>query len=232
MAARVVFSDGSKAMAHNLDDRYQRWMLRREEVAQEGERVRPDTAIDLFVPELPEAFVDHVEVRERLELLKQKQLFLQVRNSEINLRWQNREIVKGEYELERAPIALASTRVQAQLVTLKQILDGARRVEKRANLDALKVKAAISRTEAQKVITLILPKEADGTITAEEQIALANARTVAREAMLDGMAQQATDGRNEKTELYIEKLKGEITSLQAKLIAAYERIIELQACAE
>lgn len=31
MTAKVVFSDGSKTMAHNLDDLYERWMLRRQE---------------------------------------------------------------------------------------------------------------------------------------------------------------------------------------------------------
>lgn len=46
---RVMFSDGSKRMAHNNEDLYERWRLRLETEAQEVER-RPETYAEAFAP--------------------------------------------------------------------------------------------------------------------------------------------------------------------------------------
>ncbi len=50
MSARIVFAGGSKAMAHNLDDRYERWRLRRESMPEAEQKSNLTQYADLLVP--------------------------------------------------------------------------------------------------------------------------------------------------------------------------------------
>jgi hypothetical protein len=47
--ARVIWSDGSKSMAHNLDDQYERWRMRREEMSIEDQERDISRYSELYV---------------------------------------------------------------------------------------------------------------------------------------------------------------------------------------
>lgn len=50
--AKIVFSDGSKQLAHNLDDLYERWHIRRESMSEVDQRHDVKRFEDMIIPQV------------------------------------------------------------------------------------------------------------------------------------------------------------------------------------
>lgn len=213
MAARVVFADGSKAMAHNLDDQYERWMLKvsEVEVVETGQISNPlERDVEMFVPELP-LLDNHEDIAVIRGTLQEKRAYLQVRLAEVHVAWQAREIDFRDFNRQRAALLLAISRTDLQLLQIK----------------------TASRGLSIPVLKELKRKEKAGTISTPEQIELAGHRALGdahTHAGLQKLVAEATspDEREERMEVFIKDLRTSLVATQAKLIAAYERIIELQ----
>lgn len=124
--ARIVFADGSKQMAHNNDDLYQRWMMKREEVPAHSRK--PETYVEVFLPDivLPSTVDD---ARNLQHDLLQKKHVLQQNLSQLGVQ-NNAERWKPHVLKEkRAPAAAAMARVDAQLTQVKGLLLNLRQAE-------------------------------------------------------------------------------------------------------
>lgn len=239
--AKVVFSDGSKAMAHNLDDQYERWMLRREELAAEEPYLNPDRDLEMFVPELP--VIETGEQAEELrDMLIQKQMYVQTQQSRLNLSYKSGEIVKGQYEFQRAPLAIATSQIMAQVMTVNNFIKAANGAKRRANLQSIKPAIqlidpnAANGAEAHATIKALRKKQKDGSISTREQIQLDEACFAVKASSLFGAARLIAkaeengevDFVDAKRDRYIQDLTKELADTQRKLIKAYERIIGLE----
>lgn len=206
--ATVVFANGSKTMAHNLDDQYQRWMLRREEAPPE-KASDPEIGIEEFVPDLPDE-LSSLEIIDLKQILIEKKVYLAQVARDLDA---NRyDYGKREYHYRRASIGIAGQKIQAQQSVLKNYgKDFARH-------------AVISRMKQG---------EEAGTLSTDELMELAVLRFEDRSASLAGVEAQVNktddpDLREQKQRNYIDDLKNQIIALQGKLLEAYERIINLQ----
>lgn len=209
--AKVVFSNGSKAMAHNLDDLYERWMIRHSEWTS-APTYDTDDSLDIFLPPLPE-ITSQEQVRAIREQLQDKKAYIQ--HAIFSLK-SIRGLRAAEYENRRAPLSAAMQRLHQQGRALKAL------------------KQAAPTKSIVRDIAELKAREADGTITTEEQRALAENRFEMTTRSLNGVekkAQQATDydARIEAMDKLIEDQRRQLVFVQDKLIAAYERIIELEA---
>lgn len=209
--AKVVFSNGSKAMAHNLDDLYERWMIRHSEWTS-APTYDTDDSLDIFLPPLPE-ITSQEQARVIREQLEEKKAYLQ--HAIFSLK-SIRGLRAAEYENRRAPLSAAMQRLHQQERALKATKQ-----------------AAPTKTIARDIADL-KAREADGTITTEEQRVLAENRFEMTMRTLGGVekkAQKTSDyeARIEAMEHLIENQRRQLVSIQAKLITAYERIIELEA---
>lgn len=83
--AKVVFADGSKDMAHNLDDLYERWVLRHEVEAKKHTQGRSSEERDvkIFVPPIP-ICASNEQASPIRKLIALKLRYLGTRLAEIN----------------------------------------------------------------------------------------------------------------------------------------------------
>lgn len=112
MSARIVFANGSKAMAHNNSDLYERWMLKREQTP-ESERT-DRTAVEVYLPDLevPEAYED---IRKLREFIIEKKMFIEARIADLAKQCQEEKWTTLKWGNVRRPLAHAITRAQLQI---------------------------------------------------------------------------------------------------------------------
>lgn len=121
MAAHVVFSDGSRRMAHNNEDLFERWRLRLESDAE----TRPnwsassvDRQVDMFVPTLPTPTTLEDACKLRKDYLERRDILTR----ELTML---KNVYKGVYggrakaEAIRMPYKQAMIRVETELRRLK-----------------------------------------------------------------------------------------------------------------
>lgn len=116
---RIVFSDGSKQMAHNLDDLYERWMLKRSEMPPQMAAKKPAAYMEIFLPDIPESLTTNQGSALREQLVT-KQALVQQNLAQAKLELTQGKYSKWEYDALRAPLALAVNRIRYQLIYLKQ----------------------------------------------------------------------------------------------------------------
>lgn len=213
--ARIVFADGSKQMAHNLDDQYQRWMLRREEVVEPD----PEIGLEVFVPDLPEN-LDLVDVANLKQLLIEKKLYVQQATHELD---KNRyEYGKREYKSRRAALGIAGQKIQAQQSALKLRSVGGQqnpseyRSTRISQLKRLEQEERLSTEEQKEFAVLQFEQQEQSKQGVERKLA---------EAAKQGLSAQQYEDRHQS---FIKDLKNQLIVLQSKLLDAYERIIELE----
>lgn len=115
MSARVVFANGSKAMAHNNNDLFDRWMLRRE---QTPKHERNDTtAVEVYLPdvEVPETYED---IRKLRDSIVEKKMFIEARLADLAKQCQEEKWTTLKWGNVRRPLAHAITRAQLQIQRL------------------------------------------------------------------------------------------------------------------
>lgn len=118
---RVVFSDGSKEMAHNLDDLMERWLLRRQTLPDEVRWREPETFVEDFLPELP--MLETVEQARSLRvLLVEKQKIITNQLNRIKQTSFERGWKWAVWQAERSPLVFAQGRADEQLAKLKRFL--------------------------------------------------------------------------------------------------------------
>ncbi len=228
--ARIVFADGSKAMAHNLDDLYERWQSRREEIQQErgaDEYISPVDAIDMFVPGLPK-LTDRMQADEIRQALLEKINLLDKKIVDIRMEYVGRAVPYTE-KWRVDPLTFAKARLQGQIAEIKAFMKTKRSTEGGMS----KVERFIKGQQVQALKTNGILDE----LSTQEQAQLAVLRFELDEDSNDmyrqhivrilkaGNALKAL----EQQEQYIQTLQGQRVNMQEKLVAAYERIIELQA---
>lgn len=209
--AKVVFSNGSKAMAHNLDDQYQRWQMRREELTKKNPEVNPELGVEEFVPELPKINT-YQEAKDYAKVLADKQVYLQHEQAVLNMSYQSNELIRHEYELKRAPLSVAVYRINLQNRELKRLMQ--------------------TKPQSGHRIRELKDKRNKEGLSTYEEIELNELRFSETERSLDGagkwVEQAVDDGDREvRQQKFIEDIRKELIETQRKLIAAYERIIEL-----
>lgn len=79
MTARIVFANGSKQLAHNLDDQYERWQLRREEMPELDKRHDLDRYSEMMIASIDPAAMSHEECVEQKEYLHAMKTYLSQR---------------------------------------------------------------------------------------------------------------------------------------------------------
>lgn len=210
--ARIVFAKGSKAMAHNLDDLYQRWEVRREEVARETGTDDPEIGLEMFVPDLPDELPPS-EVPALRQLLIDKKVY--IGQALLDLEKTKYDYGKRGFSLRRASLALASQKIQAQQSALRLI------------------KSAKLVTGSTRVKVLKDKRDTEGLST-EEQAELAMLQFEASQHSDDAIEKHLATRtmedaeRIEKMEDLISDLRKQLVAVQNKLIEAYERVIELE----
>lgn len=116
MAARIVFADGSKGMAHNTNDLFERWLLRRGQLPIQQQT--PEALIEEFLPDLTEPTTQE-EVKALRELLQEKRGVLIARISALNTDRHKYKWDGTHFARLRAPIASAIGRVELQMSLAK-----------------------------------------------------------------------------------------------------------------
>lgn len=217
---RIVFADGSKAMAHNLDDLYQRWILRYDDAP----TTDIEQPVELFVPALP-ILSNHEQIRQLEFELHEKMSFLQERLSE--LKSERFDLGNNQWRKLRLPILKAKAEADRQLETLRMqrkllVQNGV--YETSSNMTvAMGLKAKQLRAKEDELTVEEKRYLAELTFTLDEATNEGHKRQVLR-LMKHGNALAALEAQ----ENYIETVKNQTIKLQEKLIAAYERIIDFE----
>lgn len=216
--ARIVFANGSKDMAHNLDDLYERWMMRRNEALETNNVVDiPDEyAMDVFIPDLP-VFDSIDEVKAHQELLKQKLELLTKAGQQ--LEEDRAGLVRDAYTFRLKAINSAANRTRQQLASLKKSLSALRKgVDDEINdLRTKRLEGKAKLNQLQRLVELLRQKR-------DDEFALRDAEIAEIEVQLT-LESRAIDRQRQ----YIETLQKNVAELQSLLIDAYKTIIELQA---
>ena len=127
--AKALVSQASRQDAHNLDDLFERWLIRREEIAQtDRNRLSPDAAIEVFLPELTLDSV-HTAQQIRPELVGKK-TYIQSEISRIkSIRLGDGQRITRQYKVNdyslrehEYMLSAAVSRVDHQLTTLSLFL--------------------------------------------------------------------------------------------------------------
>lgn len=250
--AKVIFSDGSKDMAHNLDDLRERWELRRQVVIQTNNKHEHRAEAKLFLPTVvntEELSVEDIEqVRDALRI---KEKYLRLRYSEVNS-LDPRSLLRSEQierNRERSALTIALHRVSVQQEEMTQALK--RKLTYRKHEDQsgelfIDFHAAKARQrwltargeELKAVIGELRQKRTGGeNFTQDDRAALSRAENAERLAMMewqeieDGISacKPLTESRIiQKKDGYIRTLQDAQLGLQQELILAQRQIIELQ----
>lgn len=115
MPTRTIFNDGSKQLAHNLDDLYDRWMFRRSQIPEH--ELTPASEVETFLPDVkePTTTKDGEVIR---EILRQKKNLIDMRLMELQAKSKSEGWTKKKYYKERGPLGHAITRANLQLTVL------------------------------------------------------------------------------------------------------------------
>lgn len=229
--ARIVFANGSKAMAHNLNDQYERWMLRRKEVEQQTGETAPEVGLEVFVPDMPDT-LGLEEMEEFRQVLIQKKQYINEALHQTNVN--KYDYGRRDFQLRRAALGLAGQKIQAQQSAVNFKIKERRKQDVKATAGAPANTSLVPTVNSE--IAALNEKDAIEGLTTEEMLYLASL-TFSRDAdgnegdlrqiravMKAGNALAALRKQSD----HIDRLNKQLAQVQWKLIAAYERIIELQ----
>lgn len=228
--ARIMFSGGSQQMAHNNDDLYERWILRRSEMPIREREAKPEAHIEIFVPELPESFSFDEAQQLRRDLADKKALVMS-KLTELKL-----ELTPAEYRKAKAPLSAASALIDRQIGIVNQHvrdIKNTRRspiVKNTPSGDENLTSALTARVNDLKQSSSDPDVDIELTQAKQELLETRRVNTEAKLAELESkLAVYDLESKViERQRGYIEILKGDIQGLRTQLIRVQQRVIELQ----
>lgn len=235
----VVFSNGSKQMAHNNDELYERWMIRREQAAEQGDKVKAKDFIEIFIPDIEP---DAPMTPQLLESLTEKQNFLGMQRADARLSATTDRNLTTLMRRNAIEAGMKRLHYQINLVQSKvKFPESSSKVQENPELsawmrqqrDLLAQEVTTVNAEVQALKPFVDEDRIDSYQTMRYVLMKHRENVLQMAIRIDDLYFAVISSTNpedavSKKDEHIASLHRDVMRIQKKLIEAYEKILELQ----